>query len=276
MSLEIKPGEDKKEEEPSGLKVGDKTYTPQDVEQILAQQNILQTSLSELDSVKQAVSRYGIDPQTFVINAEGAFSVMSKLLDEGVIDNQGNVIGKKEGVGKIEGGQGIGGETFIPPKVATNNQGPDSVALAALEMLTQKLDAVSKTVESIDKTQSSIIRTNLEEKLRSKYPVLGPDDTSRVIATALRDRSKDVFTHAENFANAKTVELARLREEHAKEFGVDLKSFDENKIVDPGNDGGVSTMLKGRKISFRNIKGQETITPSQAIKDFMKMRFKGV
>lgn len=274
MAVEMKP-EEKKEEEFKGVKVGEKVYGPQDVEGILTQHATLQESLKELSVVKDTISKYGIDPQTFVTNAEGAFSLMSKLIDEGVIDNQGNLVGKKEGI-KESAGQGDPEALLSLPQGDQNKQGAESVALAAINALSQKLDAISKTVESVDKTQSSIIRVNLEEKIRSKYPVLSPDDTSRVIATALRDRSKDVFTHAQIFAQAKSTEEAKLREKHAKEFGVDLKTFDENRIMDPGNDGGVSALLKGRKISFRKIKGEETITPSQAIKDFVKMRLGGI
>ena len=273
MAVDVKL-DDKKEEEFKGVKIGEKIYGPQDVEGILTQHEALQESLKELSVVKDAVSKYGIDPQTFVTNAEGAFGLMSKLIDEGVIDNQGNLVGKKESV-KEPTGQGDQGTSASLSQGDKDKQGPDSVALAAINALSQKLDAISKTVESVDKTQSSIIRANLEEKIRGKYPILSPDDTSKVIATALRDRSKDMFAHAGDLAQARTAEEARLREKHAKEFGIDLKTFDENRIVDPGNDGGVSAMLKGRKISFRKLKGEDTITPAQAIKDFMKMRLGG-
>ena len=255
----------------AGITIGDKTFTAQDVEQMVASQNALQEKIQSLQVVEQAAAKYGIDTGSLVKNAEGAFEVLSRLIDEGVIDQAGVTVKKGE-----DGGSGnLSGISGIAPNIPAGNKVPDAAlaGLASLQELKTQVDQILQKVESIDKTQSSIIRTNLEKELLNRYPVLGKDGTSRAIAMALRDRSKDVFTHAAGLAREKESDKVKLREEFAKEFGVNLQSIDENKLLEQGPEGGAAALFKDKKISFRN-KGEGFVSPLQATRKFLNMKFR--
>lgn len=250
-----------------GVQVGDKVYGPQEVEAMIIQQNAVKAELEQLAVVKETVAKYGIDPQTFVANAEGAFSVMSRLIDEGIIDQQGKVVekGSKSEVSSI---------TSPTPSVSSIPN-PALNALASVDALNARIQKMEQILESVDKTQASLIRSNLEKEIRSKHPVLDQDDMSRIVTIALKDRTKSIFDHAQDIATMKEKQKLQLRAEHAKEFGIDLNTFDENKLLEPTAGGGAGVLFKDKKFSFKKIDDPNAITPFQAAKRLLSLRLGG-
>ena len=255
------------ESAPQGVKVGDKVYTPQDVEQLITATTQVQEKLNAMSVVEETVAKYGIDAQTFVTNAEGAFSVMSKLIDEGIIDQKGEVVAKASPSGAPPVQNNQPPRSLTPPSIQ-----PAINALGNIEALEAKIGKIEKLVESIDKTQASVIRTNLERDILLKHPELSKEDIPKVISVALKDRSKNIFDHAATLADIRQGEKVRMREELAKEFGIDLKTFDENKLIEADGKGGAGVLFKDKKFSFRKGKDENTVTPFQAAKRLFNMQ----
>ena len=266
MSIEIKNSSNEPDQNgtpgstlpTSAITIGDKTYTPQEVEQVLQQRAEMARELEQFSVVKETIGKYGVDTNTFITNAEGAFSVMSRLIDEGIIDAQGSLT-KKPGESSAATPPASG---TTPP--SSNSAGPAVDALASIGMLEEKVTKLLGLVEGLDKTQSSLIRSNLEKELTTRFPVLNKEDTSRVIAVALRDRSKDVFAHAEVLAKTRQEEQIALRLKFAEEFGVNLEEHDENKLLQSSPDKGAAALFNGKKFSFRKKEG--SMSPLQATK----------
>ena len=121
----------------------------------------------------------------------------------------------------------------IPPENTSNLQGADKIAAIVAKAIGPQLDEIKKIgdrVAAVDKTQGDMIRLQLQEKISGKYPNLKANDISQVFASAMNDKSKDLWGHAEALNAVKTAELAELRKSIGKEFGVDVEKFDANKL----------------------------------------------
>ena len=137
------------------------------------------------------------------------------------------------------------------------------------------MKALTEKVTAVDKTQGDMIRINLEEKVMGKFPNLKPNDVSQVFGKAMDDRSKSLWDHAEAASKAKASNISALREEHAKEFGVNLEKFDENKLKEQGAEGGAGALFKGKKFSFDPKKEDaDAVSPRQAAMEFIEAQVK--
>lgn len=264
------------------LQIGDKTFKAEDVENLVNNSALATQKLQEVADVTAALSRYGIDAKTFVGQAEGAFSVMTELMDKGIVDAKGNLLidpktGKSSAdddddpLAALLGGKDDRGklpdslETLFGAKSgASDNKAVAAIAsaLGSIREVSEKLDNLGQRVDNIDQTQYSFLRTNIQEKLQDKYKNLDADDISRVIARASRDKSKSVFDHAKAESENKSIRLQEIRKQHAKEFGIDLDKFDENKLNEQGSEGGAAVILGNKKPSFK--RGKDSVSPREA------------
>ena len=259
------------------LQVGDKAYTPEDVTKLINSQATATQAMQEVAEIKAAAEKYGIDPKTFVEQAEGSFSVMSSLMDQGVIDNKGTLLRKENNpkvvVGDLEKESSLD-DLFGISGQQTQDKGKDktmNIVLDALKKIPELVEQSKKTAEQVaalDQTQANIIRTSIQDKILLKHPGLDSEDVSRVLAQAMQDRSKDVYEHARTLAEKKGGQLDEIRKQHAKEFGIDLKKYDENKLLESEPGGGAAILIEGKKMSFKKgVKG--SVTPKEAMMDFM-------
>jgi len=254
--------EDKKQgnKEPQVVTVGDKTYGAEEIQALIENGVATKAQLEALAPVQEALTRYELDPAGLIEQATGAFSVLNQLVEQGLIDETGKI---KEPPKKKEGDS---------PKDKVNipkSGGDNQEVMSKINFLEQTLAKVNQSLQEIDKTQSSILRTNIEKEIRSKYPSLDSDDVSKVLLQASKDRKKDIFTHAEEASNRKTQTLSTLRAAHAKEFGINLEEFDTNKLNEPGSEKGAAGFFKGKKFSFGK-KGKDVISPSQAAREYYR------
>lgn len=263
------------------IEIEGKVFTKADVENLVKMQKGATEKSQQVAAVLSAAEKYGVDPETYVDQAEGAFGALTKLIDEGLIDNKGNVLkkeikedplkGKEEEV-DLEELLGLSGssESKIP-------KGLDKVAAViqkALEPQLEVTESLKKKVETIDKTQGEMIRLSLQEKILEKYPTLSPKDVSQVFARAMDDKSKGMWDHAKDLNSEKEVELKGLRRQHAEEFGIDLEKFDENKMLEQDSKGGAGVLYKGKKFSFQPEKEGEDVDPRKAAMEYIE-RVKG-
>lgn len=263
------------------LQVGDKTYTPEDVAMLVNGQATATQAMQEVADIKAAAEKYGIDPKTFVEQAEGSFSVMSTLIDQGVIDSKGAILETKPGPDtslKPETDDSLEGLFGVPkPTQPTGNDKTMSVIQDALQKIPELVEQnkkLTEQLESLDQTQSNIIRTNIQEKIQDKFKNLDTEDVSRVFALAMQDRSKDVYVHAEAFSKVKSARTDELRKQHAEEFGIDLDKYNENKLLESEPGYGAAVQVKGKKLSFKKKDG--AVTPKQATVDFLNRQMQKI
>jgi len=266
---------------PQGVSVGDKTYTAEDVKSLIDNQAAATQKAQEMADITTAIDRYGTDPKTFLQQADGAFSVMSDLIASGVIDERGQVVEKE-----IPRPTQPAAETVESQMLSRNQQGgnpasqqttesisQDAIAKLVSEKIDAALQPITGAIGELDKTQTNMLRSTLGNQIKSKFPSLNEDDISNVFATAMQDNSKDLFGHAEIRAEHRKGRTAEDRVRYAKEFGVDLDKFDENKLWEQGPGGGAAAIFKDKRISFKG--GKDSVTPKEAATAFLKRQHGG-
>ena len=259
------------------IEVDGKNYSVEDVQNLVKQGAAATQKTQEVAGVLAAAEKYGVDIDTYLGQAEGAFGVMSQLIADKVIDEKGTVI-KQEPAKPTD--DSLGGELDLdklfnlPAGDTKGLAGVDKVAAIVAKALEPQLDGIKKLSEkvaAVDKTQGDMIRLSLEEKVVSKFPNLKPNDVSQVFGNAMQDRGKSLWEHAEIASKAKASDLGVLREEHAKEFGVDLTKFDENKLKEQEAGGGAGVMFKGKKFSFNAKHGdKDSVSPAKAAAEYIE------
>ena len=279
MTVEIKESSQSPEETKGAgkIQVDGKDYSVEDVQNIIKQGQSATQKAQEVAGVLAAAQKYGVDPETYIAQAEGAFGVMSQLIADKVIDEKGNILKVKaqETKGDETGGDDDFMKLFNLPAGDTKGLGgADKIAAIVSKALGPQFEEMKKLgerVAAVDKTQGDMIRLNLQEKVMTKFPVLKPSDVSQAFGSAMNDRSKSLWEHAEALANVKTAELSSIRSEHAKEFGIDVTKFDENKLKEQEAGGGAGVLYKGKKFSFDPKKGDaDSVSPLKASMEFLE------
>ena len=230
------------------IEVEGKSYSAEDVQNLVKMQASATQTMQEVAEIKAAAEKYGVDVETYLGQAEGAFGVMSQLIAD-------KVINLPAGEGKAPAGI---------DKIA-------AIVAKALGPQLESIEELGKRVAAVDKTQGDMIRLNLEEKVTTKFPNLKPNDISQVFGAAMQDRTKSLWEHAEAASKAKASSVSSLREEHAKEFGIDLSKFDENKLKEQKAGGGAGVLFEGKKFSFNPKKGdKDSVTPAKAAAEYIE------
>ena len=272
-----KSGKDEGTNDAGKIEVDGRSYSVEDVQNLVKQGTSATEKTKEVAAIKAAAEKYGVDVDTYLGQAEGAFGVMSQLITDKVIDEKGNIIKvevKKPADGGSEGETDLEKLFNLSGGEQGNLKGADKVAAIVAKALGPQLEEMKKLgdrVAAVDKTQGDMIRLNLEEKVTGKFPNLRPSDVSQVFGSAMNDRSKSLWEHAEIASKAKASDLSVLREEHAKEFGVNLEKFDENKLKEQEAGGGAGVLFKGKKFSFNAKHGdKDTISPAKAAAEYIE------
>lgn len=259
------------------ITVDGKDYSEEDVQNLIKQGAAATQKTQEVAGILAAAEKYGVDPETYLAQAEGAFGVMSDLITNKVIDEKGNIL-KKEVKTETKtdtstGDEGLDKLFGISTGGASGLKGADKIAEIVAKALGPQLEGMKKLgekVAAVDKTQGDMIRLNLEEKVMTKFPNLKPNDVSQVFGRAMEDRSKSLWDHAEDLSKVKATELGVLREAHAKEFGIDLTKFDENKLKEQKAGGGAGVLFQGKKFKFDPKSGDEdSVSPAEATKEYI-------
>ena len=279
--MTVKIDESSKSEETNvagKITVEGKDYSQEDVENLVKQGASATQKMQEVAGIKAAAEKYGVDVETYLGQAEGAFGVMSQLIADKVIDEKGNTIKveskKPADEENLEGDVDLDKLFNLSGGDTKGLKGVDKVAAIVAKALEPQLEGMKKLgerVAAVDKTQGDMIRLNLEEKVMSKFPNLKPSDVSQVFGSAMQDRSKSLWEHAEAASKVKATDVSSLRQEHAKEFGIDLEKFDENKLKEQDAGGGAGVMFKGKKFSFNAKHGdKDAVTPAKAAAEYIE------
>lgn len=254
------------------IMVGEKEYTTTDVENLVSQVSGMTEKSQQLAQVKDFCEKYNLDVEGLLVNAEGAFGLINSLMKDEVIDADGKVLmekGEKPPLTDPMFQRKEGDKT--PPASGKS----DDVVASALKSIADKIDTQNKRLDDITEVQSGMIRNEFERDLKREFSNLDDEDVSKVFSIAMRDKTKTLRQHAETVSTAKAGKTAELRKTHAKEFGVDLEKFDENKLNEADGEKGAIPTLKGKKFSFMK-KGEGFASPLEATQAYFKKIDEGV
>lgn len=234
----------------------DKKFTAKDVTNLVSQQASATQKTQQVSAVLKACEKFGLEPDAFVGQAEGAFSVISDLIEKGMVDDQGNILDKK--VDKNDINFPSAGD-----KTTTNSSESKltDIVARALEPLTKKIGA-------LEQDQTQLTRLRISDSIKGKFNNLEDKDISQLFAIAGADRSKTLVQHAEELSKKKIENHSTLRGEFAKEFDIDIVEFDANKLREKNAEGGAGALFEGKKFSFK--KGEANLSPKKAMQEFFK------
>jgi len=231
-------------------------FSMDDVKNLKAQQASATQKTQQVAKILDAASRYGIEVDEFTEKSEAALDVLGGLIETGVVDAQGVVIEKDPGktvVGKIS-------------PTETQNLATPSEDMKAL---TAQYNGLKGLVEEMQKDTSTLINREIRTSIKTKYPNLSEDDVTKVLSVAYKDRSKTPYEHAE-VMDGLNITLADQREkDFAKKHGIDLDAYNKRKTQ--AADGGIGSVIKGKKIVF-NPKGPDEISPAEAHAEYNRLQ----
>jgi hypothetical protein len=244
------------------VKVGDedKPFTAEDVSNLIAKDAASTQKLQQVATVTKAAEKYGLEPDQLVDQAEGAFAVVSKLVNAGIINEEGEIVQKKE----PDPLKPVVSDPVKPDPVTPDLE--SKIATVVEKTVEKALGGIPETVDAIKNDQARMIRSDLQKQAQDKYPDLTEDDVTKLFGAAMADRKKSFWQHAEEIAETRKTRNSEARAAHAKEFGIDLKKFDANKLNEQDSKGGPAAIIANKKISFK--KGEkDSITPKQAMRE---------
>jgi len=186
MPVQIKEGDHSGEESKAAgkVEVDGKEYSAEDIQNLINQGKTATQKTQEVAGILAAAEKYGVDPETYISQAEGAFGVMSQLIADKVIDEKGNILKvKAENPPASEpGGDDDLAKLFNLSMGNTSDlKGAEKIAAIVSKALGPQFEEIKKLgerVAAVDKTQGDMIRLNLQEKVMGKFPVLKPSDIS--------------------------------------------------------------------------------------------------
>ena len=258
-----------KDVKPTTIQVDDQVYTPDDVKELLDQQAAVTQGGQEIAALKSVAEKYGVPVDKYVEQAEGSFAVMTELIKEGIIDNQGQVLKKPPGDLPVD-------PLITDPKVKVKTEIEDKTELTTDPAVLAALTSIGDRLKVLDQTQTNMIRADLQKQIKGKHEVLTDNDVNEVFARTMNNPEKDLWAHAEDKVKEREAENTGARENFAKEFGVDLVKFDENRLLQKGPEGGAGAMFKDKKFIFggKNKRGEEGIDPGKAASEWIAAKEK--
>jgi len=246
-----------------------KEFDEKKVIELVSLQKTATQKAQKAAAVLDAAQKYGLDPEDYVGHAEGAFAAMSKLMEEGIIDKDGNIVQKKsENVNDPDGKKDPTG--LASPANLTEVQ----AQLKELSVMKKALDDIHQKIGSLEEDQTRILRMNLHKEIQSKHSNLSDEDVSKLFTIAMHDPKKSIWQHAEEMEKGKKETEAQIRAKYAKEFGISLEEFDANKVLEQdAKGGGAAAILGGKKLSF-NAKENDpkAVTPRKAMLEYMRRK----
>lgn len=261
----IKKPEEKPVEKPTSIEVviGEetKTLSVQEITDLVGREASA-TKKSQLASpLLETCKRYNVDPSVYAQHSQAAFQIVQQLQDAGVIDDNGEII--QQGAVVVDKGE----------KKTIVEDGKGAVKTdASDEKLANALDPLMKQIKVLARNQDNMMRVSLEGDVKKLYPEFTDDDLARVFAKTGVDTSKNLFEHAKDRADFLGIKETESRKKYAKEFGINLENFDENKLNQQDGTGGAIGFVKGKKLVLKKTKKSEetAMTAKQAMLQYFK------
>lgn len=234
---------------------------------------------AKLKVVEEFAGKYGISPEDLIANAEGAFTLTSKLIESGVIDASGNVLERKGKGKEKEPEQRTTDDSDIDLDALLKGDtkgltGDAKAAALVMKALGPTLSKVGKSLDELTTVQTGMLRNNWEMKIQGVYPNLTGDDVRKVFSEAAVKPKQGLLEIAKELSEAKSKTEGELRKKHAQEFGINVEEFDANKLKEKGSAGGAAGMFQGAKFTLSKrraaMEGSKFVDPTAATKEYLR------
>lgn len=265
------------------VNVDGKDYTPEDVKSLLENSASVTQKAQQVQKILDAAKAYGVEPDEFVQHAEGAFSVITNLRDQGLINQDGEVVIPK--VAKVPGKETteLDEEEFLTGLIPEDEKKKrvsksDSAVLAALNQINKKLQALEGSVVETRDTQTLMARLTQQDKIKAVYPDLQDEDISRVFAETARLRSQGKKTSIMDVAKLvnedavnrrSTIERAFAERHNINYDQLKAGQTDKPKSMAELDEAGIMAVTGQKKINLFPKPGKGEVTPAAALKGFL-------
>ena len=248
----------------------EKTFTP---EQVLDMHKNLasatQNSQKAAPLLKLA-EQVGLDPDDLSQQIPGAFSLIQDLVDQGIIDQDGNVIKQKAVAANADDDNDNDDSSSSSDQISASK-----IAALIEAKLEEKLTPFQKAIQDLGNTSTGLQRAEISRRLKTEYQDanLSDEDVTTIMSMSRASRGKmNLRQAAENFIGKRQEQLTQMEQQILKKYkeaGVDLSQFDLNSLKEQDADSVAARITQDKKLSFR--KGEGTISPAQAAKDYLNM-----
>lgn len=250
-----------------------KKYGVEEVKQLVNQIGAATQSNQIAAKLKDISGKYGVDPTNYLTQAEGALSVISDLIDRGIIDEKGEIVqnSNKSSTGKQSTGDKNMDDLF-GLETKEKGEGTGISASNIEDIVAKATQPLVQHISQLQDIQAGMIREDYGKKIQEKFPNLDGEDISRVFAAYQRNKSTGLMEHAKALAERKTSFLEEHEKKLAEKWGVDLEKIkqkeqgDINSVKDAG-EGGAGVLFKGKKFSMRE-KGEGIVSPKEAAREY--------
>ncbi len=240
-----------------------KEFGAEDIGNLVAQQASATQKTQQVASLLKAVEKYGATPESFLENAEGSFAVMNSLIEQGVIDPQGNVIKTEPETNEPSVPPVVPGTPPATPPVVSKQA---EVTMKAL--LKESMGGLTEEVTRLREDNVLLMRLRLSDNAKAKFSNLEDDDIAKTFAVAERDKTKTFMEHAEGASKAKLEMYGKLEKDFAKKHGIDLEEVQRKKLIEQDPSSGISALFGEKKMSFK--KGKDNVSPRTATQEYFK------
>jgi len=246
-------------------------FSADDVKNLKAMQKSATEKFQKASPALKAAETFGFDnTEDYVESANYALERFHQLMQEGIIDTEGNVVKQQDkDIGMEDTARDFGDQERKGVDV-------DDVVEKALGRIEEK---ISKSISGVAERMNKVERVMVQKGLQEKYPNLSPKEIGEVFARANREGGS-IFKHAEDVSNESLSFLGeiekRAEEKIAQQLGISLEELNKRKEQPP--EGGASAITKGKSIKFveRDKKWGNTkrdpnaVNPKEAMKEFFK------
>lgn len=249
----------------------EKTFTP---EQVLDMHKNLasatQNSQKAAPLLKLA-EQVGLDPDDLSQQIPGAFSLIQDLVDQGIIDQEGNVIKQKAAPANADDDSDDNDNS----NSSSEQISASKIAELIEAKLEEKLNPFQKAIQDLGNVNTGLQRAEISRRLKAEYQDadLSDEDVTTIMSMSRASRGKaNLRQAAEQFIGKRQEQLTKMEQqivEKYKKAGVDLSQFDLNSLKEQDADSVAARITQDKRLSFR--KGDKTISPAQAAKDYLDM-----
>jgi len=255
-----------------------KQFTPAEIATALDRAGNLERTVEQLSGFSKVLTQYGVTPDEYLRNSEASFALANSLIQQGIIDESGTVIGKTPVAGDL------------PPKIPIIPGGMETGTIKKLQTIEKALLALGNKMESLEDGQSGLYRRNVQRDVKAIHPELDEADISKLLALASQDKSKTFWDHAAVAATEKTARTTEQVNTIAKttidilikagiipEGKIDTKTFDLNKLKEQDPSGG-TPVYEGKKFMFGSRQrrlgkhAEGFVQPSESMKEMLDQK----
>ena len=247
------------------MKIGEKEYSDEELGTIVAKQEELEQRLSTAQPILELAEKYGVTPEQFASEAQGAFGALINLQEAGILDKDGRIVERKAPQATEPKA------TNTPTQPAATAPHPDQIAEIALQKLSPKLDALTTENKALRDSLNRLYREKIADSVKAKGYNVDDEDVNLALAESSRT-GKDFWEALDVRAQRySTVEKTAI-EKFAKEHGLDITELNKRREMH-SNEGSVAQMItEGRKITSRPKRGANEISPLEATEQLFKMQ----